>query len=540
MAKITQVFELKTETGDATRDIKKLDQDMTHLAETIGIEVSGSISAMEDKLYELAIQGKQNTEEFKKLQEQTARYKQIVIETDRSIDALAEQGRGLSNALAIAEGTVAGYQAFAGVSALLGSENEELLETMTKLQAAQGVLNSIMVIRQQLQEKSIALSRLQAAAQGAYNFVVRTSTGLLKLLRIAMASTGILLLVAGVAALIANFDKLIGVFGSVINGLKTFTDWIGLTDYASERAAQAETQRVQKAIAEIKQKRDELVKAYNKEQKEIDRSIKLRRLEGKEYSDLTKEKIELTIEHTKKLIESSKEELKALQSLNLERQKSLILVAANQAQIENINNQIQELNDQVLDAQIELKEEEKAVQDKRSENWKKHRDEQLAKEKKFRDELLKLQQQQNARMNALLDEIAKVEEDYLTSERDKAVNAVTDKYFRLIEEAKQYGQDTAILEQAQDAELKKLRDGFAREDLERARNAQNMITDNRLALMKEGQDREIAELQEKYNRERIAVQENEKLKEGEKLELLKQLKELEGQELKAISEKYAE
>ena len=95
------IFKVSIDGDDAIKDVKTLNRDMTDLADTIEVEVSGSISAMEDRLYELALAGEQNTKEFKDLQAQTAKYKQIVIETDRSIDALAEQGRGLSSALAL-------------------------------------------------------------------------------------------------------------------------------------------------------------------------------------------------------------------------------------------------------------------------------------------------------------------------------------------------------------------------------------------------------------------------------------------------------
>ena len=536
----TIIFGVELDSKDAIGNVKKLDKALNEFSDTVGIEVSGSISKMEDKLYELGLQGQQNTQEFKTLQEQVARYKQIVIETDRSIDALAEQGRGLSNALALAEGTVAGYQAFTGVSALLGTENEALLETMTKLQAAQGVLNSIMVIRQKLQEKSIVLSRLQAAAQALYTTVVGTTTGAMKLLRLAMLAVPLVALVAGIVAVITYFDKLVALFRPLIDGFKALTDWFGWTDHAGEEAAKNEARRVNEAIADIKRKREALTEAYTAEQKAIDRQIKLRKLEGKSFDDLTTKKINGTIEYKKEMIVSMQEELKALQSLNLERQKSLILIAANKAQIESVNAQIQALNDEVLDSQIELKENEKAILDKRRDAWKKHRDEQLAKEKKYRDELLKIQQAAQARMDALLDEIAKVEEDFQTEARDKAVNAVTDKYFRLIEEAKQYGYDTSTLEQAQQAELTTLRDGFAKEDLERQRNAQNMIKDNRIALMKEGQEKESEAVRENYARQLIDIMENEQINADEKRELAKQLKELEEQELLEIAKTYAE
>lgn len=260
MAKRTDVYTLKTDTGDAVKDVQKLDKDMTHLAETIGVEVSGSISAMEDKLYEMALAGEQNTKAFKDLQKQTAEYKKIIIETDRSIDQLAEQGRGLSTALGLAESTVAGYQAFVGVSALLGDENEELLETITKLEAAQGVLNSIMVVKEQLQFNAIKLTQAQSFAQGVLNRVTGEGSKAMKILRTAMIGIPILAIVAAVGYLIANFEKLKNAITGVSESQNIMN---GVTDTAIENAAAelSASDRLSKQLNDEKLTREEKVQA---------------------------------------------------------------------------------------------------------------------------------------------------------------------------------------------------------------------------------------------------------------------------------------
>jgi hypothetical protein len=76
------------------------------------------------------------------------------------------------------------------------------------------VANGIQQVQIALQKESAlmkgidtAKTWLLATATTAYNFVVGTSTGALKLFRIALASTGVGALVIGLALLIANFDK---------------------------------------------------------------------------------------------------------------------------------------------------------------------------------------------------------------------------------------------------------------------------------------------------------------------------------------------
>jgi hypothetical protein len=97
---------------------------------------------------------------------------------------------------------------------------------------------------------------LATVAQGAYGFVVGTSTGAMKLFRLALAATGIGLLVIGLVSLYQNFDKVkeavlnlipgLSKIGDVVGGLiDGFTDFIGVTSEA-ERALE----RLQKSADE--------------------------------------------------------------------------------------------------------------------------------------------------------------------------------------------------------------------------------------------------------------------------------------------------
>lgn len=102
-----------------------------------------------------------------------------------------------------------------GAAALFGSENEDLQKALVKLNAVMAITQGLQQL-QRLTQKETAIGRAldtaatwaQTAAQTAYTFVVGTSTGALKLFRIALASTGIGLLILAIGLLIANFDKI--------------------------------------------------------------------------------------------------------------------------------------------------------------------------------------------------------------------------------------------------------------------------------------------------------------------------------------------
>lgn len=323
--------ELEKAQEDLSDETKKLSGDMEHLGKDILVEVSGSISKMEDKLYEMALAGDTTSKEFIELQNQTAEYKKIVIETDRSIDALAEQGKGLSGALALSETVVAGYQAYTGVTAILGDENEALLETITKLQAAQGVLNSIQIIKQKLQENSIRLQQAQTKAQGVYNFLIGKGTLLqkaqiavqaaaavgMKALNAVMNANPILLIVTGIGALVtalAIFSKSTEKAEEANNRLNDSLERENkLLDKQIERLRKTSSQRIQ--LAEAAGESEE--KLHNLRIDQINEEEKIRKAQLLKLQEDVKRKsfvLNLALkEENEEVIESTKESLRESQ-----------------------------------------------------------------------------------------------------------------------------------------------------------------------------------------------------------------------------------
>lgn len=193
---------------DATiEDVKKLSGDMEHLGQDILVEVTGSISKMEDRLYELALAGDTTSDEFVKLQKQTAEYKKIILEVDASIDNLAESGGALGSALQLGQGVVAGYQAVVGVTALMGTESEELMAILVKLQAAQAVLSSLEAAQLALRRSAIPITQAQTQAQKLLTLAIGEGSKASKVFRGALLATGIGAIVLLITELVTNFDK---------------------------------------------------------------------------------------------------------------------------------------------------------------------------------------------------------------------------------------------------------------------------------------------------------------------------------------------
>jgi len=145
---------------------------------------------------------------------------------------------------------------------------------------------------------------LLTAATVLSTFVTSAATAGLKLFRLALVSTGIGALVVGVGLLIANFDKILGLFTPLIQGFKDFGDWIGITSYKQEEADKKAAKRAENRIAEMEKeqkKREKLQKsketAYNSEDKALGRQINLLKAQGKDTTALERARLKATINY---------------------------------------------------------------------------------------------------------------------------------------------------------------------------------------------------------------------------------------------------
>ncbi len=132
------------------------------------------------------------------------------LEPQQKAEAFVKLGEGIAGAFAIG----------AGALGLFGGESEKLAEIQTKVQSAIAISIGVRQLAEARLQATLALRIAQEkayqAVQAITTLVVGTSTGALKAFRIALASTGIGLIIIAIGLLVANWDKLTGaIFGSV-------------------------------------------------------------------------------------------------------------------------------------------------------------------------------------------------------------------------------------------------------------------------------------------------------------------------------------
>jgi hypothetical protein len=204
--------------------------------------------------------------------------------------ALSSDFVGLDTAVMGIQTGAAVFEGVQSAIALTGVENENLMKTMVKLQAVQGIANSINTIAVALNKESVLGLQLRTAWERLYTIAVGQSTGAMKLLRIAMLSTGIGALVAGVGLLIANFEKVVSVIGK-FSGVTKVLQFFGVVDddvtAKNKKNSQARSNYTKK---ETDLRVNELTREQSKIAARYDHEINMAKAAGKDTTALEQKK----------------------------------------------------------------------------------------------------------------------------------------------------------------------------------------------------------------------------------------------------------
>ena len=159
-----------TQVSKANKEVDKLEQNLASIAEKkLGINVSTNIGGLqlefddtnqaigilEDKMYQLAVSGKQNTAEYKALAQQIAQFRIAVINTDKVVDNLVSGGL---DQMVRAMGSISAIGAIgAGIGGLFGVE--EVDESIQKFAQLSLVLQGVQALQKELQDTTSLTSK---------------------------------------------------------------------------------------------------------------------------------------------------------------------------------------------------------------------------------------------------------------------------------------------------------------------------------------------------------------------------------------------
>lgn len=539
MANKEAVFSLRVDTGNSVKDVQNFDQSINKLNKDMQetqntASQSTGTDTFSKKLDEMDKKLASGTLTFREMSKLMKEYQTVAAQTgtqtpvgDRAIKAAASlkdtltdlQTRtkllssdyiALDTAVAGIQTGTAAFQGFQSVVALTGVESEALVQTMVKLQAAQGLVNSVNQIALALNKDAILGIQVRTAWEKIYTAAVGQSTGAMKAFRVALLATGIGAIIAGVALLIANFEKL----KDMLSGTSEKQKMLNATMDAYESGAKDainQTNKVETAFQLAKDgviSKEEALQTYNDTLGDAFGHAK--NLEEAEsiFVDKTAAYVESAARRAQaaKLIEQAADDqvaaLLATEKDNrawYEKTVGFINDAASAAidystagltnvkkTSKNLNNEISKQatkrekarreqsakNKKNLAADIlaetEANDKKKGINNKYNQDKAKKdkaaADKAAAAAKKRREDEYKAEQDRLKNLQDLYNEyLANIEAaeteyyDSLLTQQQREEQAVNDKFYNLIEQAKQHGDDTSVLEAAQAKALADIR-----------------------------------------------------------------------------------
>ena len=501
--KLTKSYkELEKEVKNATKAFDELESSGKRLTsrfdEIYGDiqPLSGRIGELEDRLYELALAGEQNSEEFKTITGEVAKMKKVIIDVDKSVDLLAEnQGISVfsSGISQIGERLLA--LDFVGAEKDAKALNSSI-GNLSKMgsQAIKGMVGTVVQL-------SRAFMSLGAALLANPIFLIAAAiVGIVTIIGVLLNKLGLLKPILNVIGKAFEFVK--SVIDAVVQSMKDFLDWLGLTSFAADEAAERQAAAQDKVAKAFEDKRGKVVKAYDQE-------IALAQIAGED-----------TVEQEKKkqaaIIETSRAQYRALEAQRDALRAAGVLTAE---QSKTINEQMRALREGIQEAQFELKKiDAKTVADKKktdADETKRQADVAAERRKKAVEEAKRRAEEEakaiieaakaaQAARDEFLNTLEGIENSYYDrgkSKRDLELQAVKDHFFQLLETAKQYGEDTTILEEEQRLRLQEINARFDAEEAEKRK----AIVEKAAAVMSETQKKQIAEEIEKQKNKTEAL-----------------------------------
>jgi hypothetical protein len=270
-----------------------------------GKSLTGQLRGLKQELSALEIAGQEGTDAFNKLLIAAAKLEDQIGDTRARVKILASDTFKFDAAVGATQALASGFELAQGAAALFGEENEDLQKALVKITAATAVANSVQQLSALIKEENAVKTAVLTArtfaltaAQGAFTTVVGASTGAMKVFRLALAATGVGLLVIGLIALVENFDKVKQFAFNAIPGLEGFAKGVGeVIDKTKEFFGIQEQEQNPNVFEKLVEQEKRKVKAR---ESSITRQIDLLKASNKDTTKLEIEREQILIDFAKK------------------------------------------------------------------------------------------------------------------------------------------------------------------------------------------------------------------------------------------------
>jgi hypothetical protein len=499
----TELQEIGT-TGESATD--KVTQGVEQVT-TATVSLKTQLRQMKDQLNTLD----ESSPEFRALAIEAAQLEDRIADVNNRVKLLASDTKRLDGLIGAGQAIGGAFQAAQGAMALFGTDSAAVQKAIQNVIAVQGVMNGVQTVANALNKDSVAGMYLRLGLEKLQKASAIAMIAVQKALNAAMLNNPIGYIVLGIGALIAVFVAFKKPIMDVINSFKSLGDvlnflispftsvlkWMGLIE---DKEAKVEKQRQDQSkanraryderIRQIKKERDEYLKAKNDEISALELQIDTLDAEGKATEELRLQVLEAERDKIKANIDSAREILKAKldlfeaqaklngksneefgRSIGVDFQASVDgykqLLNKQEESLQRAENNITRFNREQLEKR---KQNQQAASDEIVEIVESEADLKAAAEAKALKEKTEAEEkaaQARAAAEAKLNEqIAKIREDYrisLLEDQEKEIDAVRLKYEQLLIDAEEFGLNTAELKEAQEYELAQIEEKYRQE-----------------------------------------------------------------------------
>ncbi len=248
--------------------------------------LSSRLGELEDRMYELAYSGKSASEEFAFLQKEAVSMRQTIIGVDKQVDILADN-KGFS---VFGDGLGEVGASLARMDFDTASKQATTLSNNVGKMTFGKAIGSIKSLG------STIISLGKAILSNPLFLLIGVITAI---------AVGIYKLLDSLGVIKVAFEMLGAVIKVVVDAIKDFLDWIGLTDFAGEESAKKAQANAERRANAEKRARKSIIMG-------MDREIQVRQALGEETIELERKKLDILILVAQKDVEAQMETLRHL------------------------------------------------------------------------------------------------------------------------------------------------------------------------------------------------------------------------------------
>ena len=201
---------IKKAGGEMSADVAKSAKSIEEKLATIATKnpTAGTVRQLTNLAMEARALGPEFQNVANDIIREAGRIKDSIGDARAEVSYFSSDTRKLDAVLGGVQAIAGAFGAVEGALALAGVENEDLQKTMVKLQGAIALVNGVQAIQSVLLDENATKTGVLALANRVYTSVTAGATGATLAFRTALMSIGIGVVVAGIGALVSNFDKL--------------------------------------------------------------------------------------------------------------------------------------------------------------------------------------------------------------------------------------------------------------------------------------------------------------------------------------------